>query len=106
MNDFKIIYKILKILQESLDYEELDMDRLSAEALGISEPHRKGLFRMLYQDGLIEGVTIKHYTNSRSSTVLINSYRLCITMKGLEYLKENSMMKKCADLAKGIAEIL
>lgn len=106
MNDFKVIYKILKILQESLEYEELDMDRLSAEALGVTETYRKGLFRMLYQDGLIDGVTIKHYINSGSQTILINPYRLCITMKGLEYLRENSMMKKCANLAKGIAEIL
>ncbi len=29
-----------------------------------------------------------------------------ITLKGLEYLQENPLMEKAADLAKGIAEII
>lgn len=106
MNDFKVIYKILKVLEESLDYDELDMERLSPEALGITETHLKGLFRIMQQKGLIEGVSVRKYVNSRNSTVLIDPYHLCITMEGMEYLRENSLMKKCANLAKGIAEII
>ena len=29
-----------------------------------------------------------------------------ITLKGLEYLSENSMMKKAADIAKGVLEVI
>ena len=32
----KLIYKILKILENSMDYSVLDVDRLSPEALGTS----------------------------------------------------------------------
>ena len=32
----KLIYKILKILEKSMDYSEFDVDRLSPEALGTS----------------------------------------------------------------------
>ena len=106
MNNFKIIYKILKILEESLDYEELDMDRLSAEALEITPERRLGLFGMMQREGLIDGVQIKYYANSRKPTTLINPYQLRITLKGIEFLKENSMMQKCANIANGIAEII
>lgn len=106
MNNFKIIYKVLKILEESLDYEELDMDRLSAEALEITQERRLGLFGLMQREGLVEGVHIKHYANSRRPTTLVNPYQLRITLKGIEFLKENSMMQKCANIAKGIAEII
>ena len=36
MNDFLIIYKILKTLQRAMDLEEFDINLLSAEALGLS----------------------------------------------------------------------
>lgn len=34
--DFKAIYKILSILQKSMDFEEPDMKKISAENLGIT----------------------------------------------------------------------
>lgn len=34
MDDFRIIYKILRILQNSMDLEEFDRNSISAEALG------------------------------------------------------------------------
>lgn len=42
----------------------------------------------------VEEPTILHLEQSR------------ITLKGLEYLQENSMMKKIADAAKGIVNIV
>ena len=37
MDNFKIIYRILRFLEKAMDLEEVDTDRISAEALGISE---------------------------------------------------------------------
>ncbi len=37
MDNIAIIYKILKALEESMDYEDFDPRRISAEHLGISE---------------------------------------------------------------------
>ena len=42
MDDFRIIYKILRILQNSMDLEEFDRNSISAEALGLSVP--RGLY--------------------------------------------------------------
>ena len=39
----KLIYKILKILEKSMDYSEFDVDRLSPEALGTSLNRRNAL---------------------------------------------------------------
>jgi hypothetical protein len=36
----KLIYKILKILEQSMDYPEFDVDRLSPETLGTSASRR------------------------------------------------------------------
>ena len=37
MNNFTVIYKILKALEESMDYEELDDNLISPEVLGITK---------------------------------------------------------------------
>lgn len=47
MDDFKTIYKILKILQRAMDYEEFDINEISAENLKISEPRWSCLIEML-----------------------------------------------------------
>ena len=39
-------------------------------------------------------------------SILISSSTPRITLKGLEYLQENSLMKKAAELAKGVADII
>ena len=91
--DFRTIYKILSILQKSMDFEVLDIRRLSADNLGITEPKRKAILGMLLKNGYIEGFQVIQYIGDQ-------------TPKGLEYLEENSLMQKAARLAKGIAEVL
>ena len=55
MQDFRIIYRILKILQQSMDLEEFDCNNLSAERLGLSEPKWSRLMTMLLKAGYISG---------------------------------------------------
>lgn len=40
MDDFRIIYKILRILQNSMDLEEFDRNSISAEELGLHNRRR------------------------------------------------------------------
>ena len=40
MNNFTIIYKILKALESSMDLDEFDIETISAEHLKISENRR------------------------------------------------------------------
>lgn len=103
--DFRTIYKILSILQKSMDYEVLDVRRLSADNLGITEPKRKALLGMLLKNGYVEGFQVIQYIRDQTPNIEgLEGIR--ITLKGLEYLEENSLMQKAARLAKGIAEVL
>lgn len=102
MEEMRIIYKILKTLKESLDYEEFDTERISPEALGITKTKRDNLLAMLQKNGLVEGLTVREYIDNAADAIIINSKKLKITLKGIQYLEENSMMKKAANAAKGI----
>ena len=37
MDNFKVIYRILRYLEKAMDYDEADIDFISASTLGISE---------------------------------------------------------------------
>lgn len=99
MDNFRVIYKILKYLEAAMDYDEIDPERLSAETLGVSENRRIALLEMLVREGYVDGIGIKHSADG-AVTISMSSPR--ITLKGLEYLHENSVMNKMAAVAKGI----
>lgn len=103
MDTFKIIYKILKSLERAMDYEEFDCEGISHEALKISYPRWVSLTIMLKNEGYIDGVAIVKRMNAPKSVKLLN---VKITLKGLEYLHENSLMQKAMNIAKGITEII
>lgn len=100
MDDFRIIYKILRILQNSMDLEEFDRNSISAEALGLSTPKWSRLMAMLLKEGYITGGETWNAMDCGYPRVALSRPEL--TLKRLEYLEENSLMKKAADLAKGI----
>ena len=100
MEDFRIIYKILRILQKAMDLEEFDSEELSAEALGLTVPKWSRLMAMLLKEGYISGGQTWNTMDCGYPKVALTRQEL--TMKGLEYLEENGLMKKAAGLAKGI----
>ncbi|MDR1805810.1 MAG: YjcQ family protein [Clostridium sp.] len=103
MKQFNILYKILKTLAKAMDLEEFDENTVSAEALKISQPMWVSLFSMLIDNGYVEGAKVMNgITGSRN----IYISRLRITLKGLEYLEENSLMKKASDIAHGLADFI
>lgn len=55
MDDFRLIYKILRILQKSMDCEEIDADILSPERLELSVPKWSRIMAMLLKEGYITG---------------------------------------------------
>ena len=101
---FKVIYKILKYLEKTMDFSELDLTPIMPEALGITQERWGAVLKMMIDNGYVEGVTCKTYIHM--DTPVLDITRIKITLKGLEYLSENSMMKKCAEFAKGIIEVI
>lgn len=104
MKEFSVIYKILKGLRDAMDRDEFDALQLDPEVLGISENRRDALLVMIQKEGYIEGLRLVQYDGMDAPKVLMKLSHPRITLKGLEYLEENSFMRRAADIAKGIVD--
>lgn len=103
MDAFKVIYKILKYLETCMDYSEIDVTPIEHEQLEITKEKWTSIMKMVADNGYIEGVEYKTYIHMAKPTITDYS-NIRITLRGLEFLNENSTMKKLANLAKGIKE--
>lgn len=105
MDNFKIIYQILKYLEAALDAECLDPAAFGPEKFRITRERWEQLLIMLQDAGYIKGLVCTQST-SDDRPRLVDPIRPMLTLKGLEYLSENSTMKKAAALLKGIKEVV
>lgn len=103
MDNFKVIFRILKAFEMSMDNEEFDCELISSEHLEITQPRWKKIMKILSDEGYLEGV---HVIETNSGDLIVKLRNPAITLKGLEYLNENSLMKKAANIANGISEII
>ena len=104
VDNFKIIYKILSTIEQSMDYEEFDPNAIMPESLGVSRARWESIVTALVQDGYITGVELLPIMGKRMPQVRLIAPRL--TLAGMEYLADNTMMKKAYRLAKGIKDII
>lgn len=101
MYKFVIIYRILKILEKAMDIEDFDIKLISAERLKISETLWNNIMVLLIENGYVKDA---YYTNT-CDLLNIEIRDIKITLKGLEYLNENTMMKRVARTFAGVKEI-
>lgn len=104
MEQSKLMYRILKVLADSMDNDEFAIELLSPDNLSCSKNMRDLILKMLLEEGYIKGVECKQYINQRVPIIAINNIQ--ITLKGIQFLEENSLMKKMSNMAKGIVEII
>ena len=104
MEQFKQIYRILSILHKAMDLEEWDSKLLSPEALGISLPMWSRLMAMLLKEGYITGR--EEWGTFDVGNPKVKLMRPEITLKGLEYLEENGLMKKAGEMLKEVIHIV
>lgn len=102
-DNFKTIYKILSTFERSLDIESFDLGLISAEKLGISKIRLYKYLEMLVEAEYIGGIEIEI---DITDTISINAGNPHITLKGLEYLSENSIMQRIYKTAKGIKDLV
>lgn len=102
MKDFKIIYRILQALEAGMDEPFFDPEQLAPEALGCTKARRDMLLMLLAEKGLIAGAAVREYPTGRA--VAIQNLRL--TLDGLEYLEENSVMKRIHRAAKELSDLI
>lgn len=101
MDNFKVIYQILKYLEAAMDARIYDGSGISAEALRISRERWEQILLMMQEAGYINGLV---FTQGMGEDIprLCEPVRPRITLKGLEYLSENTMMKKAGNILRGI----
>ena len=105
MDNFKVIYRILKCLEENLDNEQIDCEKISHEKLGISFVRWENLLWEMQANGYIRGLVYEQ-TMSDSSPHIVMPITPKITIKGMEYLAENTFMKKAEDALKRIKSVV
>lgn len=99
MDNFKAIYRMLRYLEKAMDYDEADLGFISAGKLKISEQRWLSIMEMLAKEHYIDGIEVKRSADGEAFAS-VSAPR--ITLHGLEYLKENSIMQKAAEVAKGL----
>lgn len=104
MDNFKAVYKILSELEKQMDSPAPDLARFDHEALKISEVRWTRYIEMMYDCGYIKGVEISEFVGDDIPFFDCSDIR--ITLKGLEYLQENAIMRKLYKTAKGIKDIV
>ena len=106
-NDYFVIaYRILAYLYACLkEGKPADISRLNedSEDLNISYGYWEYIFRHLYEDGYIEGISLLSVIGQQTPAVRIERC-IMITPKGIEYFQENSMMAKAKKLLKDLKD--
>lgn len=99
---FVIVYRILKYLYSKfMEGEDAELDVFGPDALKINNGYWTNVIESMLKDGYIEGVVVIPRLGG-APDVRVDNIR--ITSKGIEYLQENSMMKKAKVVLKGINE--
>lgn len=93
------IYRILATLLKYSGREDFDNKLISAEKLKIPFAEWEQLMIMLQKKGYVEGVV---YTQTLSDRFphIVDIDRVSITLDGIEYVEENSTMKKIGEMLK------
>ena len=93
MDNFNAIYKILKLLDKNKGDEEFDYELISAKAMNMKVSDWEQIMIELQMNGFIRGLV---YTQDLKNKFphIVEPIHPQITLKGMEYLSENSIMKK------------
>ena len=99
MDNLKIVYKILVGIEASMDSSRFDGTFL--EALKISEERRNRILQSMIDEGLIDGFTRVNYVGGYG----FKAIETRLTIKGMEFLQENSTMQKIKNGLKDVKDI-
>lgn len=103
---FAIAYRILDYLYTCMrEGRRVDPDPImyDSKAINISQSYWNDIMIELYNNGYIKGVAVIKALNQPDQIKISD---LSITLKGIEYLQDNSKMKKAAGCVKTVLEYL
>lgn len=101
---FKLVYVILTELYEAKKAgEKVDVEAISSERLGIPSGYLADIIVELIDKGYVKGIS---YRETKSGRIFSPIEEMSITLEGVEFLQENSMMKKVHEALKNIKDIV
>ena len=109
---FSIMNRILKVLERSMDDSEFDLDNFTAEKFGISDNKFARILKMLVDDGYIEGVKVidreepTPFDDADYDRFRVSVGDIGITLKGLKYLAENTVLANVYRTAKSVKDLI
>ena len=99
---FTIIYKILSTLEENMETGlPLKEEFFNNETLGISKQKFAAYLEMLYDSGYVKNLKIDTYMRN----TIIDYVNMKITLKGLEYLANNTLMQRAYKIIHKITDV-
>ena len=105
MDNFKLIYRILKELEKNMGNEDFSIQSISAEASQISFARWEQLLILMQDEGYIKGIVTAKALDEKYRHIA-RPIQIEITIKGLEYLSNNSMMAKAKEMLRMAGEII
>ena len=101
----RTMYRILKTLLKYAGRQDFTNELISAKKLGVSYEEWSYIMILLQKSGYIEGV---QYTQTLSQRFpeIVDIDHVGITLSGIEYVEENTTMKKIGELLKEVGEII
>ena len=103
-----LLYKILKIAAFCADKEEIPAasELYTPDILKAKQEQIETLIYQAYKEGYIDGVSVLQIDGLTKPKVLMSNSYIMLTIKGMEYIADNSVMKKIAKTIKGIKDII
>lgn len=105
MDNFKIIYKILRELEKNMGNEQFSVSEISAERMKIPFHKWEQLMILMQDEGYIKGLVVSRSINDKYRHIVEPIFPE-ITLKGLQYLAENTLLAKAKDALKMAGDIL
>ena len=103
MDKLKIAYKILHALDTNNGKAEYVGQVISPDVIGVDDAEWLAVVEMLIDEGYIKGAKV---WKDIIGDVNVNVENCKITLKGVEYLHENSAMKKIGRVATNVIKIV
>ena len=101
---FRIVFEILKDMYVAKKKAEpVSLIEISADNLKIPQGYRDTILSEMLEARYVKGFRVKEYING---TQIMDLEGIDITPMGIEYLKENGMMKKVMEYLKTIGEFI
>lgn len=95
---FVVMYKIIAYLYDCMKKgDDPDIKQYGFTAMGVPEPYWNKVMKQLVDHGLIDGVSV---ITTGSGDIIVTPVDPTVTMEGVQFAQENSMMAKAAKFLK------